>query len=42
MLKVTDKVFTFNFSEYIKVYYSIMFIYLYNYSYIINLNGLKR
>ena len=42
MFKITDRIFTFNFFKYIKVYYNIMFTYLYNYSYIINFNDLKK
>ena len=42
MFKVTDKIFIFNFSEYIEVYYNVIFIYLYNYSYIVNSDGLKK
>ena len=42
MFKVINKIFTFNFFKYIKVYYNVIFIYLYNYSYIVNLNNLKK
>ena len=42
MLKVTDKVFIFDFFKYIKVYYNIIFIYLYSYFYIINSDDLRK